>query len=1422
MAYQSPFSGMFEGRDSQQSGSSGSSGGSSRGYRSSFSGMFSSKQKRKDDEEEKRLEAEMKKQQEQKAAEKKKQDEKNILQKTGDVLGAAGNFVKDAAVDVKDTAVGAYTGVKDVIEGQVAANKLEEKTKLMNQRNKEFSEKFGSASDEQWKDPEFQKKAKAFTAETKRLTKQWDEKNNAKDIKKQMDESQKVDATKTAFQAGETVLNVGTLGVGTAGKALVKQGVKQVAKQTLKQALKTGGTEAAERLIKETGEAAAKKAAQEVLQKGAKNTGKKLAIEVAKDAPIGAAYGITQTGKNADEDTKTEDYLLNAVFGAGIGAAFPVAGAGIKKGFQKGKEALAGKASSKVASAVDNVPTQKTEVVQVVDKNTGEKTFYRIPSDQRDSIVNQIDNNRDGTALAGLDVEGKVTHVTARSPEDMAKRGFKDGGVYGQASPEANDVNMIMNQAIESQSDKYNTGVLTRAKEWMGDQVNPYRALAKIDDSYAKMSGEQRHLLKSSENLEDLARRSAVSEREAATLFQKELDVPNPGGEGSFKGSAAELVKKYKGDSPEGMEFNNYTNAKFFQEIRAKKGDSYQLPNGLTDDSLDSFIKSYEAKNPDALRDLSTKKAVNDMAVDYMVDAGALSKEAGDTIKKSYKYAVPLEKVFPDDLERAQVTGKNIGSIAKQTVVQALETGSDVPVSNSFDSMLNRVYKAVSQGNRAKLAQKILERAEQGLIPNAKVMTTGANKAARNTLREQQAVITKGIKNLTSKEKVSNRQMRKIASELNKLNKQGMNIALKKGGKQQLPGFSPEALAKLSTAKGKNASSRQFFKSLIEADPSDLERVRKKIATREPKLAAKLDEAANYRREIDALKAVKTEIKEVTADFSDDPTTGKQVISGLIDGEPYKIEVPPSLAKAVQGLDQKKVDGVLKVFATLKKPFEVTWTGVFNPVFATVSYLFYDTPMSFINSPQGRKVFAPKAVIEGFKSFKSSSKFQRALAAEGARPYGGSGASAFTKPDAKALAAQRNILTSLGYTAKNPEVALSKLDVFGGKLANSTRTRIARAEYDNVLKVAKKAGRDIKDPAVQKEAMQQAALAYRTIMPDYDTMSNLTRQINSVVPFYAASVAGTRSFGQAIRRDPRNTLIKATTVGLLPTVGVTAFSLMSPQGQAFYKDMEDSGKTQILDNNLVIVLPGASKDDSTGEWSGVIKIPLAPEFRAINQTTWRTVRGEMGGEGPDASHVALSIFDTVTGGVRTSENPLLTSWKILAGQDPQTGEQIIKGDMQNLPKEEQVYEWTSGAGKFVGKVLNTSPIQGDKILSQFGLVGQTAKNGGKPVEATVENVQNRVSGAYGETASKSFFSAYSPVKAQRDKVSKEVTDLVKQGKRNEARRKANEFNENLKGKFANFYDKFGQSGSYDPQWDELMSGLIIKTSDSGFDARYNQ
>jgi hypothetical protein len=93
--------------------------------------------------------------------------------------------------------------------------------------------------------------------------------------------------------------------------------------------------------------------------------------------------------------------------------------------------------SSNVPGATNNIKTQPDEVIQIIKQNadgTTDKTFYRIPQDQRNAIVDSIDSsNKYG--IAGENLDGEISHVTASSPEYMAQRGFKDGGIYGVVSP---------------------------------------------------------------------------------------------------------------------------------------------------------------------------------------------------------------------------------------------------------------------------------------------------------------------------------------------------------------------------------------------------------------------------------------------------------------------------------------------------------------------------------------------------------------------------------------------------------------------------------------------------------------------------------------------------------------------------------------------------------------------------------------------------------------------------------------------------------------------------------------------------------------------------------------------------------------------------------------------------------------------------
>lgn len=163
----------------------------------------------------------------------------------------------------------------------------------------------------------------------------------------------------------------------------------------------------------------------------------KVAKGIGVGSGIGGAYGVTGAVEEKGAAATPQDLLQSAGTGALIGGAIPLAGSILKK--TAGEISKASKGSKKAnleatqaaedAATRTKLTTQPDEVVQVVNPKTGEKTFYRIPKDQRDTIVESIDGTKNGSA--GKNVDGNVTHVTARTPEDMAKKGFKDGGVYG-------------------------------------------------------------------------------------------------------------------------------------------------------------------------------------------------------------------------------------------------------------------------------------------------------------------------------------------------------------------------------------------------------------------------------------------------------------------------------------------------------------------------------------------------------------------------------------------------------------------------------------------------------------------------------------------------------------------------------------------------------------------------------------------------------------------------------------------------------------------------------------------------------------------------------------------------------------------------------------------------------------------------------
>ncbi len=117
----------------------------------------------------------------------------------------------------------------------------------------------------------------------------------------------------------------------------------------------------------------------------------------------------------------------------------------------------------------DVVPNR---MVQTVDPTTGEKEFFTIPKDKADEIINSIDNQRNAAGKGGIagvpQADGKIYHVTAKTPEQMLEQQFSYKGVYGS------------NKLIQSEVDELFDMVRSNPKVDFYDKITAFNGLSKM------------------------------------------------------------------------------------------------------------------------------------------------------------------------------------------------------------------------------------------------------------------------------------------------------------------------------------------------------------------------------------------------------------------------------------------------------------------------------------------------------------------------------------------------------------------------------------------------------------------------------------------------------------------------------------------------------------------------------------------------------------------------------------------------------------------------------------------------------------------------------------------------------------------------------------------------------------------------------
>ena len=893
--------------------------------------------------------------------------------------------------------------------------------------------------------------------------------------------------------------------------------------------------------------------------------------------------------------------------------------------------------------------------------------------------------------------------------------------VTGGKPAEPTNVNDSLNKAVEQQKTKYpKPSVVDKAMQFQ-DKNAP---LVKLDAAEAKRRGIPLRDLPAEERLEY---RAGINPRVQAEQLMEDYGIIGKNG----------LIARYGEGTPQGKELNNYFNAKFAIEVAENRNrlvlaDDSGKP--ISVDELKAFAADYEKRNPNATKELETNKKYLDAVLDVAAEGGLITKEDAAFVKTYYKNPIPLERVLPDETVRASIDMAPVGSIGRQTILQNLE-GSALPASNSFGRLSTRANAVFSQVKKARTAQEFGRRVESGSAPGKieqsieQAKLRKELKAELDNLLATEKGLMAGIRRKTAKSRVSNY---KESAAKDRAAGKVRSILLKSV-------TDPDARAAIY--KLSRDDLLDIFTNLVDEGAKGTGWPRRLLAARGKEAKALRNELNSMRTDLMAVRAEKASTTQDYRATASPTTPGNQIVSGIDDGVQFKIETTPWNAKALQGIGETEISGVSKFMRSLQRPFRITWTGFLNPLFQLVSFGVYDVAPSIVNSRAGfRTVFSPRAIGEMFKSMSKNSEFQKELRRAGANYTTASQTPVDPIRTAEFYAAQKNLFTKLKFYAnpKNFGQLLDTLDLLGGKLAGATRTRVAAARKQ------------------QTGSTAEAVYEYNNVLPNYSRASRLLREIDAWLPLTAASVAGTRAVLTAIKRNPIPTLTKLATTVVAPITLATMYNMSTEEGQKFFDDMAKTGKQRQLDNNVFIVLPGAYKDDKTGKWEGVLKLPTPPEYRSLNSIIWKQGLANAKKEGVDPKVYATAAFDFMTGALRNQESPAYnTATSFLTNVNPSTGKEIVPRDLKDAPLSEQVNAGTSPAAKKIGELTKTSPLQVQNTLSQLALPGQVISGIGtdKGVSGTLADAAiGKFYGAYGQSSGARYYE-------NRDKIASEIKDI---------------------------------------------------------------
>lgn len=792
-----------------------------------------------------------------------------------------------------------------------------------------------------------------------------------------------------------------------------------------------------------------------------------------------------------------------------------------------------------------------------------------------------------------------------------------------------------------------------------------------------------------------------------------------------------------------------------------------------------SFAPKYEA----------SAKIVSDYShklLDYSVETGLISKELADTLKARYPDYVPFQRVFSEIEQSGNGSGAGgVASLSKQTAVQSIE-GSTRAIESPIESLLAKTNDVFKQGEK-NVAGKILAGYKD--LPGNPFQLTPLRTTENVTKRIELYSEAKDLKPVQRKAenivRSNARELRQLQTELNQLNKEGLNTALKTKtepaipqkvsstkttnipekpavmffDKNDIPTRGTEAVPAKRFIENQpvtlsSKEAKAYVEQLIQDKNIDLEAIKRKIATREPKVAELITKIEQLREEFQGVKDLRGGLMDEARLLKDAESRGMSTISFFDNGVKNIYETTPAIAQASKSLNVQQLNILGKMFALPTRIARVGITGINLPFIG--ANIAKDAVTAFINSDHGLKtsIANPVNFVKSLFSAIGHDKLYEEMVRAGGAGTSFDISRDQVKPTVESIRAGRNIGTKILYTVKHPSELLRAVENIIGR--GEEFTRIQQYRGTKQAELAK--------GATEKSATTAGARQAREATVNFARRGEWGSVLNSAFLYLNAGIQGTRTLLGNLKEKPLQTGAKIAVAGLFPMAMATTWNLSDPERKKAYEDIPDYEKQ----NNIIIVPPHPTQD-AQGKWN-VIKIPLSQEINNLMAVPRRAIEQAYGLDPVNFGDFAKALIGTVSpitpdkGSILSTLTPQAIKPTIEGATNKNlfTGYPQVSKTMEKLSPANQIKPSTSGTAIEVAHTLGLSPIKVEEwIKGTFGGVGSQALNILDRVQKALGNKNIQVGGQDILDAITARFNKASGGKAD-DKAVNEITTLLQQ------------------------------------------------------------